>query len=87
MIPPEFHDINKSEAEKHLYYKLNETFNDEWIIFHSYNFESRNKYNKIIDSEIDFYKNANTMTDLTSTTSNSNMLVDAFNISTTDFVP
>jgi hypothetical protein len=41
----------------------------------------------LVDSEIDFYKNANTMTDLTSTTSNSNMLVDAFNISTTDFVP
>ena len=41
----------------------------------------------LVDSEIDFYKNANTMTDLISTTSNSNMLVDAFNISTTDFVP
>jgi hypothetical protein len=41
----------------------------------------------LVDSEIDFYKNANTMTDLTSTTSNSNILVDAFNISTTDFVP
>jgi hypothetical protein len=41
----------------------------------------------LVDSEIDFYKNANTMTDLISTTSNSNMLVDAFNITTTDFVP
>jgi len=41
----------------------------------------------LVDSEIDFYKNANTMTDLISTTSNSNILVDAFNISTTDFVP
>ena len=41
----------------------------------------------LVDSEIDFYKNANTMTDLISTTSNSDMLVDAFNISTTDFVP
>ena len=41
----------------------------------------------LVDSEIDFYKNANTMTDLISTTSSSNMLIDAFNISTTDFVP
>jgi predicted small secreted protein len=41
----------------------------------------------LVDSEIDFYKNANTMTDLTTITSSSNMLVDAFNISTTDFVP
>ncbi len=41
----------------------------------------------LVDSEIDYYKNANTMTDLILTTSNSDMLVDAFNISTTDFVP
>ncbi|MCH8034839.1 MAG: NERD domain-containing protein [Bacteroidetes bacterium] len=54
MIPPEFDNINKSEAEKHLYYKLNETFDDNWIIFHSYSFEGRNKENKIIDAEIDF---------------------------------
>jgi hypothetical protein len=41
----------------------------------------------LVDSEIDYYKNANTMTDLILTTSNSDILVDAFNISTTDFVP
>ena len=40
----------------------------------------------LVDSEIDFYKNANTMTNWT-TTSSSDILVDAFNISTTDFVP
>ena len=54
MIPPEFDNINKSEAEKHLYYKLNETFDDNWIIFHSYSLEGRNKENKLIDAEIDF---------------------------------
>ncbi len=54
MIPPEFDNINKSEAERHLYYKLSESFDDSWVIFHSYDFESRNKENKIVDAEIDF---------------------------------
>ena len=54
MIPPEYQDINKSEAERHLYFSLNQSFDANWIIFHSYSFESRNKENKIIDSEIDF---------------------------------
>ena len=54
MIPPGYQDINKSEAERHLYFSLNQSFDANWIIFHSYSFESRNKENKIIDSEIDF---------------------------------
>lgn len=54
MIPSEYQHINNSEAEKHLYYKLNELFDDNWIIFHSYDFEGRNRENKIIDAEIDF---------------------------------
>ena len=57
MIPSEYSDMNKSEAEKHLYYKLNESFGDDWTIFHSYSIEGRNKSNKIIDVEIDFLLN------------------------------
>jgi len=54
MIPPEFDDINKSEAERLLYQKLNESFDDNWIIFHSYSLEGRNRENKLVDAEIDF---------------------------------
>lgn len=54
MIPSEYSDANKSEAEKHLFYKLNDSFDDDWTIFHSYSIEGRNKSNKIIDVEIDF---------------------------------
>ncbi|MFZ2865107.1 MAG: NERD domain-containing protein [Ignavibacteriaceae bacterium] len=54
MIPSEYSDMNKSEAEKHLYYKLSESFGEDWTIFHSYSIEGRNKSNKIIDVEIDF---------------------------------
>ncbi len=54
MIPSEYNNVNNSEAEKNLYYKLNEVFDDSWIIFHSYDFESRNRENKLIEAEIDF---------------------------------
>lgn len=54
MIPSEYSDLNNSEAEKHLYYKLSKVFDDSWVIFHSYSLECRNKENKIIDAELDF---------------------------------
>lgn len=54
MIPPEFNETNNSVAERKLYYTLNKSFNDDWIIFHSYTIEGRNKQNHLIDAEIDF---------------------------------
>lgn len=54
MIPPEFQNINNSEAERHLYYELKQKLDETWTIFHSYSFESRTCANKIIDAEIDF---------------------------------
>ena len=41
----------------------------------------------LIEEQIAYYTNANTMVDISGTTSNEDMLVDAFNVTTTDFVP
>ena len=41
----------------------------------------------LVESSIDYYSNANNMTDKIETTSNDDLLVDAFNLSTTDFIP
>ena len=42
---------------------------------------------KLVENQIDYYTNANNMTNLVGATSNQDMLVDAFNVTTTDFVP
>lgn len=42
---------------------------------------------KLIENQIDYYTNANNMSNLVGVTSNQDMLVDAFNVTTTDFVP
>ena len=41
----------------------------------------------LVESSVDYYSNANNMTDSIGTTSNTDLLVDAFNLTTTDFVP
>jgi hypothetical protein len=41
----------------------------------------------LISEIVDYYKNANTMTNILETTSNENLLVGAFNVSTSDFIP
>jgi hypothetical protein len=41
----------------------------------------------LVGNQIDYYTNANNMTNVVETTSNIDMLVDAFNVTTTDFVP
>lgn len=41
----------------------------------------------LVESSIEYYSNANNLTDVIQTTSNSDLLVDAFNLTTTDFVP
>lgn len=41
----------------------------------------------LVENQIDYYTNANTMINNIGTTSNSDLLVDAFNLTTTDFVP
>ena len=41
----------------------------------------------LIENSIDYYTNANNMTNNIGTTSDSDLLVDAFNLTTTDFVP
>lgn len=41
----------------------------------------------LIDSAIDYFNNANNMTNVIGTTTNSDLLVDAFNVTSTDFVP
>lgn len=41
----------------------------------------------LVQNQIDYYTNANNMTNVVGTTSNVDMLVDAFNLTTTDFVP
>jgi hypothetical protein len=42
---------------------------------------------KLVENQIDYYTNANNMSNLVGVTSNQDMLVDAFNVTTTDFVP
>jgi hypothetical protein len=41
----------------------------------------------LVTNGIEYYKNANTMSDAVSTISNVDVLVDAFNVTTTDFIP
>ena len=41
----------------------------------------------LLENDIDYYKNANTMVDTVQTISNDDILVDAFNLTTTDFTP
>jgi hypothetical protein len=41
----------------------------------------------LVDSSIDYYSNANNFTDIVGVTTNSDILVDAFNVTTTDFIP
>lgn len=41
----------------------------------------------LVENQIDYFTNANTMVNNIGTTSNSDLLVDAFNLTTTDFVP
>jgi hypothetical protein len=41
----------------------------------------------LLESSVDYYSNANNLTDNIGTTSNSDLLVDALNLTTTDFVP
>ena len=41
----------------------------------------------LIESSVDYYTDANNLTDKIETTSNSDLLVDALNLTTTDFVP
>ena len=41
----------------------------------------------LVENQIDYYTNANNMTNNIGTTSNNDLLVDAFNLTTTDFVP
>jgi hypothetical protein len=41
----------------------------------------------LVEGSIEYYSNANNMTDKIETTSNTDLLVDAFNLTTTDFVP
>jgi len=54
IIPFEFDDSTKSEAEKILYSAILKSFDNNWIIFHSYSLEDKNKEQKLIDAEIDF---------------------------------
>lgn len=42
---------------------------------------------KLVENQIDYFTNANTMVNNVGTTSNEDLLVDAFNLTTTDFVP
>jgi hypothetical protein len=42
---------------------------------------------KLVEDQIDYFTNANTMVNNVGTTSNEDLLVDAFNLTTTDFVP
>jgi hypothetical protein len=42
---------------------------------------------RIIDQTIDYYLNANSITSQTNAVNNTDVLVDAFNVTTTDFVP
>jgi hypothetical protein len=41
----------------------------------------------LVENQIDYFSNANNMTNNVGTVSNKDLLVDAFNVSTTDFVP
>ena len=41
----------------------------------------------LIEDSVDYFSDANNLTDNIQTTSNANLLVDAFNLTTTDFVP
>lgn len=41
----------------------------------------------LVGNGIDYYKNANTTSEFTSSLSNVDMLIDAFNVTTTDFIP
>lgn len=41
----------------------------------------------LVENKIDYFTNANTMVNNVNTTSNEDLLVDAFNLTTTDFVP
>ena len=42
---------------------------------------------KLVDATLNYYSNANNLTNIIGTTNNSNIKVDAFNITTTDFIP
>jgi hypothetical protein len=41
----------------------------------------------LLETKVDYYSNANNITDNVGITSNDNLLVDAFNVTTTDFIP
>ncbi|MGE5457678.1 MAG: NERD domain-containing protein [Methanococcaceae archaeon] len=54
MVPEEYYNKNKSDAEKLLFEQLQKLFDDSWLILHSYSFEVMSLKNKIIEAEIDF---------------------------------
>jgi len=54
MIPPDCNETNLSHAEKELFYKFKQSFDNNWTIFHSYDLTPMNCENKRIDAEIDF---------------------------------
>lgn len=41
----------------------------------------------LLENKVDYYSNANNMTNVTGTITNTDSLVDAFNVTTTDFIP
>jgi hypothetical protein len=41
----------------------------------------------LLENKVDYYSNANNMTNTTGSVTNTNSLVDAFNVTTTDFIP
>ena len=54
IIPSEFDDTNKSEAEKLIFNVIKKDFDENWIVFYSYILERKDKELKLIDAEIDF---------------------------------
>ena len=54
MIPPDCTDETLSHAEKNLFYKFENSFDNTWTIFHSFNLIARNRDKKLVDAEIDF---------------------------------
>lgn len=54
IIPSVFLPATTSKSEEVIYHMLKKQLDENWVVFHSYSFESKNCLNKIIDAEIDF---------------------------------